>query len=80
VIPGYDAWTNVPILNWNRHNRKVNLNANWDDNHNWNYALPVRRDYSRSKRGANSRPVYLINLSQPPSIRPISCNCDSSSR
>lgn len=49
MFPGNEAWTNVPILNWNRHNRKVNLNANWDDNRDSNYAVPVCRDCSNKK-------------------------------
>jgi hypothetical protein len=36
----------VPYLNWNQFNRKVKLNANWDDNRNYNWACPVRRDCS----------------------------------
>ena len=48
-VPGNETWTNVPILNWNRTNRKVNLNASRDDNRNWNYALPVHRDCSNHR-------------------------------
>ncbi len=44
TIPGYDAWTNVPILYWYRRHRKVGLGASWDDDHYWYYALPVRRE------------------------------------
>lgn len=59
MIPGNEDWTNVPILNWNRTNRKVNLNANWDDNRNSNYAVPVRRDYLSQLRGCNLRPLNI---------------------
>lgn len=41
-----EDWQNVPILNWNRNNRKVKLNTNWDDNRNPDYAVPVCRDCS----------------------------------
>lgn len=55
TIPGNEAWRNLPYLNWNSANRKVKLNANWDDNRNYNWACPVvvRRDcsqYSKHKR------------------------------
>ena len=52
TIPGNEAWRNVPNLNWNSGNRKVKLNANWDDNRNYNWACPVVlcRDCSSSKR------------------------------
>ncbi len=50
MFPGNSDWQNVPILNWNRNNREVNLNANWDDNRNQNYAVPRCRDCSTHKR------------------------------
>lgn len=65
MIPGNEAWTNVPILNWNRPNRKVNLNANWDDNHNWNYAVPVCRDYSNNLRGCGYRTLLVFEALNP---------------
>lgn len=48
----------MPILNWNRINRKANLNANWDDNRNWNYAVPVVRDYSNYKGLSFESPLF----------------------
>jgi hypothetical protein len=50
-VSGNEAWTNVPYLNWNRDDRKVQLNANWSDNRNQNWAAPVVRDYSNDKGG-----------------------------
>lgn len=39
--PGYEAWTLVPILYWDRRYRKVDLNAYWDGNRDGDYAVPV---------------------------------------
>lgn len=46
TVSGNDPWTNVPYLNWNRNDRKVNLNANWAENVNNNWAAPVVWDCS----------------------------------
>ena len=43
-IPDYDAWTNVPNLNFYQSNRQVKLNANHESNRNSNYAVPQFRE------------------------------------
>lgn len=45
-MDGNGEWSNVPILNFNRDDRKVNLNANDAGNRNRNYAVPSRRESS----------------------------------
>lgn len=49
-VPGHEAWRHVPYFHWHRDNRKVKLNANWDDNSNRNYAAPVVWDCSFRER------------------------------
>jgi|SRR3989344_2363134 len=55
---------NVPNGNWNRNNRKLNVNSNNPGNRNENCGCPSAvRDYA-----------VLRDLSQPPSILPISAS------
>lgn len=37
TVPGFEAWTYVPALYWNRDNRRVRLSASWSDSrdHTW---------------------------------------------
>jgi len=44
TIPGYAAWTGVPILCWNGTNRRVSLHAFWDDSRYGYCAVPVVRE------------------------------------
>ena len=44
TIPGGGAWTDVPILSWDGHDREVYLSADWDDDRSWGYAVPVVRE------------------------------------
>lgn len=44
AFPEYDSWTNVPIVNLNRNDGKVKLNANDQSNDNSGYSVPASRD------------------------------------
>jgi len=46
LVPEYDddAWQNVVIVNFNRDNRQVNVNAYDRSNDNSDYSVPVLRD------------------------------------
>ena len=52
LVPEYDdeAWQNVVIVNFNRDNRQVNVNANDRSNDNSDYAVPVLRESSPRSR------------------------------
>ena len=52
LVPGLGLWQNVPNLNFNRGDRKLNLNANDCDNRNRNYAVPAFAREFLSERGA----------------------------
>lgn len=54
----------VPALNWNVNNRQFNVDRNNADNQNSNNGV----------RGGMRDYVLCVDLSQPPSIRPISAN------
>lgn len=56
-VPGNDPWRNVVYLN--RNDSRPNLNANWDDNRNSNYAVPVCRDCSTRGR-SYGRPLLVL--------------------
>ncbi|MDO8622580.1 MAG: hypothetical protein Q7R80_05090, partial [bacterium] len=69
----------MPIWNWSRDDRQVNLNVNWDDNPNPNYSVPVvRRSPLGSSRCRNGRPhgcplfIHESDFIHPPSMRPVS--------
>ncbi len=73
----------MPNLNWNADNRKVKLNANNSDNRNEKWAVPVLRESSPKKNHRAYRfgvSVYEIDFIQPPSILPMLCSFDCSSR
>lgn len=40
AVPGEKPWANVPNLNFDSDNRKIQLNYNWCDNYNSNWAVP----------------------------------------
>lgn len=44
TIPGDEAWTDVPILDWDRISRGAYLSADWDVDRDWRYAVPVVRE------------------------------------
>ncbi len=52
LVPGYDdeAWQNVVIVNFNRDNRQVNVNANDRSNDDSDYSVPVLRESSPRSR------------------------------
>ncbi|MFH1620750.1 MAG: hypothetical protein ABIB04_01555 [Patescibacteria group bacterium] len=52
LVPEYDdeAWQNVVIVNFNRDNRQVNVNANDRSNDNSDYSVPVLRESSLRSR------------------------------
>ena len=75
-----NPWHNVPNLNFNRDDRKIKLNYNWNDNHNPNWSVPsfVRESPSQTPpMSIGGVCFYTIDFDHPPSILPISCNCDS---
>ena len=63
TVPGNQQWMNVPNVNFDRDDRKVKLNANWSDNANDNWSVPVPRE-CLSKR--TPRGVLLANGFEPP--------------
>ena len=80
LVPEYDdeAWQNVVIVNFNRDNRQVNVNANDRSNDNSDYSVPVLRESSSRSSDVRRRVAfYPSDLIHPPSIRPTSCSCDS---
>lgn len=40
AVPDEKPWTNVPNLNFDSDNRKIQLNDNWCDNYNSKWAVP----------------------------------------
>jgi hypothetical protein len=42
----------VPCVNRNRDTGKVNLNANWHDNDNSDYSVPVSGEFSPTKEAS----------------------------
>lgn len=71
IVPG-NSKPYALYVNWNG---KAKFNANWVDNRNQNWAAPVLRDCSNSKEGEIPSLCFCYSdFSQPPSIRPISCN------
>jgi hypothetical protein len=77
-VSGENPWQNVPNMNFNRNDRKIKLNYNWYDNYNSNWAVAsLVRESPSNPLPKKRRFFYFSDLSQPPSMRPISCNCDS---
>jgi hypothetical protein len=73
-VPGNDAWTNLPYLNWNRDDRQFKLNANYASNQNDNWSVPSFRESSIRINHLLHRRwfIYCTDLSQPPNIFPTS--------
>ena len=74
---GKSAWSYAPIVNFDRDDRKLKLNANDVSNRNRNYASPAFRERSPiktpPKRGVF---LYETDLIQPPNMLPAVCRCD----
>ena len=60
AAPGNDPRRNVPIANFNRDDRQVNLNVNWEDNRNPNYAVPSRLGVFDTTTDAYTAPVVAF--------------------
>ena len=74
TVPDNDPWTNVPNLNFNRDNRKIKLNYNWNDNCNPKWAVPsfFRDSPSQSPVFMAGGCFFVNEFHQPPNIFPIS--------
>ena len=74
AVPDEKPWTNVPNLNFDSDNRKIQLNYNWCDNYNSNWAVPSFFRDSPSQTPVSMAGVcfYETDFDHPPSIRPTS--------
>jgi len=58
----------VPYLNWNRDNRQVKLNANYADNADPNWAVPVFRERlpkQARQEGIHNLDAFLVKRLEP---------------